>query len=97
MSSTNSQFNYRDVSITASSHLSGHLEAFSQAPKFQKWIDLLIEQGDIEMSHFSLTDINWFGPPFQTNSDFSKVIAKPSMRLQKNALLRISYLVAANV
>ena len=72
MSSTNLQFNYRGVSITASSHLSGHIEAFSQAPKFQKWIDLLIEQGDIEMSQFILTDINWFGPPVPTKLGFFK-------------------------
>jgi 8-oxo-dGTP pyrophosphatase MutT (NUDIX family) len=72
MSSNYKLYDYRGVSITASAYLTGNLNAFSQAPKFQKWIDLIIEQGDIELKEFVLTDINWFGPAIPAKLGFFK-------------------------
>ena len=69
------KFVYRGVDLKVASYrinLEQHLEAINASPKYQKWIDDFLDQGEIDIRSFTLTDVNWFGPPTPDRLGFFK-------------------------
>jgi hypothetical protein len=57
------RFEYRGIILkTGHLHLNKYLKAMNEAPKWRKWVDYLLEQDNIVVKSFSLTDVDFFGP-----------------------------------
>jgi len=64
---------YRGILLKAGNqYMQPYLDPVHLAPKFRAWIDDIIEQGDIDLVSFTLTDVNFFGPPTPERLGFFK-------------------------
>lgn len=65
-------FDYNGIQVTAGfPHLESKMEAIMKAPKFTKWLDS-INPEEIDLQVFTITDVDFFGPPQPNKLGFVK-------------------------
>jgi hypothetical protein len=72
VANTQASLNYNGILIKAAhDHITSKLQAIVDAPKFKKWLDDF-NRDEIEFIEFTVTDVDFFGPPVPNKLGFVK-------------------------